>query len=63
MTDTEVQKIVTKNNELNVSIIAVNRDIDEVVNKAIDLEDRSRRQNLLFFNIPEVEGELNTIVK
>ena len=33
---------------------------DEVVSKTVDWEDHSRRNNLLFFNIPEVTDENNT---
>ena len=33
-----------------------NKKQNEVISKTVDLEDRSRRNNLLFFNIPEASG-------
>ena len=42
-----------KTNEGN--LISISKKQNDVISKTIDLEDRSRRNNLLFFNIPESE--------
>ena len=42
-----------KGNELNIA--SASKHNDDLVNKTADLEDRSRRNNVVFFNIPEAE--------
>lgn len=63
MTDTSVKEIVDKSKELGSSINFVNKNMDFVVKKTYDLEDRSRRQNLLFFNFDEEENETSEDVE
>jgi len=47
---TELKGMITKN---TYSIDRENKSIDEIKAKTVDLEDRSRRQNLVLYNIPE----------
>ena len=57
MTDTNVKEIGDKSEQLGSSINSVNKNMDFIVQKTSDLEDRSRRQNLLFFNFEEEDNE------
>ena len=51
---TSIQKRVVDN---EISLSSSTKNHNELVNKAADLEDRSRRNNLVFFNIPEPDSE------
>ena len=45
--------------ELEVSRVSAAKQRDEIREKATDLEDRSRRNNIVFFNIPEETNHNN----
>ena len=51
---TTIGKRVVEN---EIALSSSIKDHNELVNKAADLEDRSRRNNLVFFNIPEPASE------
>ena len=51
---TEIKKSVSENTKmLNTKITSTVSDVKEIKLKTVDLEDRSRRCNLVFYNFPE----------
>ena len=51
---TDIKKLIGENKQ---GIDDSNNTLNEVKDKTVDLEDRSRRNNLVFYNIPEPENK------
>ena len=68
MTGIQVNDVAKKNSELVKRFDIAKKDMSYVTDKAADLEDRMRRQNLIFYNIEEKDNEnceelVNTVLK
>ena len=55
--ETSDMKLTIENNEksINTEMKITHQSINEVKHKTVDLEDQSRRSNLIFYNFPECE--------
>ena len=63
ITDDHISKIAIDSQETNTNLASVSNNIEDLNFKAADLEDRSKRQNLLFYGLEEEDGETDETCK